>query len=164
MRIQDLTLSDEVISRMKGGNETFLDLGCCFGQDIRWLTFLGAPSENMTGFDLRPEFLDLGYELYQDKSTLKSKLIAGDFFDRKCGLSEKSFDLIFASSFFHLFNWEEQVESLSKAVRLLKPKKDSLIFGRQIGAVEAAVYLHETGRSGEVSRVLVGCCSWWMSE
>lgn len=36
---------DEVLCRLKKG-EKLLDLGCCFGQDIRKLVHDGAPSEN----------------------------------------------------------------------------------------------------------------------
>lgn len=140
---------------MKTGNETFLDLGCCFAQDIRNLVFEGAPSDRMTGFELRREFVDFGYELFRDRETLASEFVIGDFFDGDCGLREGSFDVIHASSFFHLFNWDEQVEAVSKAVRLLKPKQDSLIVGRQAGTEVADTYSHSTCRSGEVSCEIV---------
>ena len=37
----------EVLYRLKKG-ERLLDLGCCFGQDIRKLVHDGVPSENRT--------------------------------------------------------------------------------------------------------------------
>ncbi|CZR57363.1 uncharacterized protein PAC_07252 [Phialocephala subalpina] len=46
--------------------QTLLDIGCCFGQDIRMYAFRGAPTQNLYGVDLYPEFLGLGYELFND--------------------------------------------------------------------------------------------------
>lgn len=136
---------------MKTGSETLLDLGCCFGQDIRQLVFFGAPSQNTTGFDLKREFIDFGYELFRDRETLKTEFVVGDFFDEAsfAGKEETS-DLISASAFFHLFDWEGHIEAVSKAVRILKPKNGSMIFGRQAGTAVADSYPHSTSRSGEV--------------
>ncbi|KAK4495697.1 hypothetical protein PRZ48_012965 [Zasmidium cellare] len=151
MQIHGHPLANEVFARMKTGKETLLDLGCCFAQDIRSLVFEGAPSDKMTGFDLRSDFVEFGYDLFRDRKTLKSEFVFGDFFE-ECGLKVGSFDIIHASAFFHLFNWEEQVEAVTKAIRLLKPKKDSLILGRQAGSPTADSYPHPTSRSGEMFR------------
>ncbi|KAL4995726.1 hypothetical protein BDV10DRAFT_187766 [Aspergillus recurvatus] len=67
----------EVLSRIKSG-ETFLDLGCCFGQDIRKLVHDGAPGENLIGVDTEPRFLELGYQLFKDKVSLKAHFLTGD--------------------------------------------------------------------------------------
>jgi hypothetical protein len=53
-------------------------LGCGFGQDIRALAVAGAPSEKLYGSDLRKEFWDLGYALFNDKDKLKSPFIQVD--------------------------------------------------------------------------------------
>lgn len=157
MQIQDHPLANEVISRMKTGNETFLDLGCCFAQDIRSLVFEGAPSDKMTAFDLRREFVDFGYELFRDRESLKAEFVFGDILDGQGGgLREGAFDIVHASAFFHLWDWEGQVETVVRAVRLLKSKRDSLIFGRQAATEVADSYPHWTTNSGEVSRTLSG--------
>ncbi|KAF2167894.1 hypothetical protein M409DRAFT_53844 [Zasmidium cellare ATCC 36951] len=85
MQIKDHPLANEVITRMKTGKETFLDLGCCFAQDIRSLVFEGAPSDKMTAFDLRREFVDFGYELFRDRESLKAEFVFGDFLDGQGG-------------------------------------------------------------------------------
>jgi hypothetical protein len=87
------------------------------------------------GSDLRPEFFDLGYELFRDKATLKSKFLVGDVFDTSSPLSELDgkIDIIYVASFLHLFNYEDQVKVCKRIVRLLKEKKDSVALGRQIG-------------------------------
>jgi SAM-dependent methyltransferase len=116
-------------------DQSFLDLGCCFGQDLRKLAADGAPSEHLYGSDLRPEFFDLGYELFRDKSTLKSKFLVGDVFDASSPLSELNgkIDIIYAASFLHLFSYEDQIKVCKRIVKLLKEKKDSVVLGRQIG-------------------------------
>ncbi|RUS16719.1 hypothetical protein BC937DRAFT_90872 [Endogone sp. FLAS-F59071] len=60
----------------------FLDLGCCFGTDIRQLIFDGYPAEDITGIELRPEFIQLGHELFKDTpATFPSTIIIGDILD-----------------------------------------------------------------------------------
>jgi 2-polyprenyl-3-methyl-5-hydroxy-6-metoxy-1,4-benzoquinol methylase len=57
---------DDIVQRLKKGDK-FLDLGCCFGQEIRQLISDGVPAENCYGSDLRQEFIDLGYDRVQDR-------------------------------------------------------------------------------------------------
>jgi len=139
-RFLDLSISQSphytaILERLMTGDQDFLDLGCCFGQDLRKLVADGAPSEHLYASDLRPEFFDLGYELFRDKSTLKSKFLVGDVFDASSPLSELDgkIDIIYAASFLHLFSYEDQVKVCKRIVKLLKEKKDSVVLGRQIG-------------------------------
>ncbi|KAH8811716.1 hypothetical protein F5884DRAFT_855054 [Xylogone sp. PMI_703] len=138
-----------ILERLKSKNETFLDLGCCFGQEIRKLAFDGVPSEQLYGSDLRPEFFELGYKLFRDKETLKTKFIAANIFDEKSGLDELDgkIDIVFVGAFLHLFNYEEQVKVCQRIVRILKPEKDSLILGRQVGNVNPGEKEGRTGHS-----------------
>lgn len=128
----------EILQRIKNGDK-YLDIGCCVGQDIRKLASDGAPSENMYGSDLQQEFMDIGYDLFLDKSTLKSTFIAADILNPESGLKqlEGQIDIIHAASFFHLFDWDESVTAMKQAVRLLKAKPGSMLVGRQIGNAEA---------------------------
>lgn len=43
-----------------GSTQTLLDMGTCFGQDVRMYAFRCAPVENLFGSDLYSEFLELG--------------------------------------------------------------------------------------------------------
>lgn len=54
----------EVLERVKHG-EKFLDLGCCFGQELRQLVADGAPSANTYGSDLWGGFFSVGYLAFQ---------------------------------------------------------------------------------------------------
>lgn len=140
---------DDILSRLKSG-ATLLDMGCCFGQDIRKLVHEGVPSENLTGTELEPIFIDLGYELFRDKERLQTKFIAGDIFsDQAYGLEDGSFDFVHTGSFFHQFTWAEQITALSKCLRLLKPKAGSMLIGRQIAMEQPGSIKHAQLRSGE---------------
>jgi SAM-dependent methyltransferase len=144
----------QILERLKTGNENFLDLGCCFGQEIRRLVADGAPSSNLYGSDLRREFFELGYEFFGDRQTLQSKFIAADVFDPNSGLQELDgkIDILYAGSFLHLFGYEKQVEVCVRIVRLLKEKKGGLIVGRQVGHVEAGERSHRTNNEETMFR------------
>lgn len=115
------------------------------GQDIRKLAHDGAPQENMYGSDLKKEFWDIGYDLFLDKSTLKSRFIDADVFDVDSGLKELDgkLDIVHTASFFHLWDWDEQVKAVKRVIALTKPKPGVLIFGRQ-GGMPKAGKLSET--------------------
>ena len=112
-----------------------MDLGCCFAQDIRKLVHDGAPSENLYACDLKPDFLDLGYDLFADKESIKSHFFAADIFQEggALGKIKGKIDVIYAASFFHLFSWDDQIKICKKTIEVLKPTKGSIVFGRQTG-------------------------------
>ncbi|CDO69705.1 hypothetical protein BN946_scf184851.g93 [Trametes cinnabarina] len=68
----------------------FLDIGCCFGNDIRKAVYDGYPIENVVASDLhpalmqsiRPEFWELGHKLFKSTpETFPVPFISGDAFD-----------------------------------------------------------------------------------
>lgn len=215
-RFLDLSISlsplyPTILHRLKESNSTFLDIGCCFAQDIRKLVSDGAPSKNILGADLRLEFIDLGtyvpglfvptsisyqilsgktlsgskilillprsvsltqgsclsmitadsdiwvgYDLFRERDTLESKFLIGDVSDEATGSPfrelDGKIDIIYAASFFHLFNWEDQLGTMERVVRLLKPVQGSLILGRQRGNVHSGEYEHRTNEKGTMFR------------
>ncbi|KAI6794399.1 hypothetical protein KC363_g5897 [Hortaea werneckii] len=128
----------EILPRMLKGDQKYLDLGCAFAQDIRRLVADGVDSRNCYGADLQLDFLDLGYELFRDRETLQSTFITADIFDPASGLMGilGTIDFVDASSFFHLFSWDDQKAAAHTVTKLLKPQKDSLVVGRQMGHVD----------------------------
>lgn len=143
-----------VLERLKTGEENFLDLGCCFGQELRKLVADGAPPENLYGADLNPEFFDLGYKLFRDKDTLTSKFIAADIFDPGSELHELDgkIDVLYAGSILHLFSYEGQIDACKAIVKLLRDKKDSVLLGRQVGAAKAGEDVHRTNKDQTMFR------------
>ena len=159
-RFLDLSISlhplyPTVLARLRNSSppQTLLDLGCCFGQDIRRLVADGASGENLYGADLRLDFLELGYELFRDKGTLKAHFLEGDVFEEDAAAEsgkelsklDGKIDIIYAASFLHLFAWEEQVRVGIRMVRLMT--EDSLVFGRQVGTTKPGVYARRTDKS-----------------
>ncbi|KAH8902640.1 hypothetical protein BR93DRAFT_919711 [Coniochaeta sp. PMI_546] len=134
--ITTLPVYPEVLERLKSG-DTLLDAGCCFGYVLRQLALDGAPQANLIGADLRQEFIDLGYELFRDRDTFGGRFVAGNMLDpADTALTsiDGKVDLIHAASFFHLFNWDDQVRLGERLVRFFKPDaKKALVFGRQVG-------------------------------
>lgn len=126
----------EIRERLQRG-ERLLDLGCCFGQEIRQLVADGAPAENLYGCDLREEYMELGHKLFRDKDTLKSTFITADILDPSSLLTQFKghFDMVFAGSFFHLWGYSDQLQVSKLVAKLLCPKQGSVIFGRQVGSI-----------------------------
>jgi len=125
------------LTRLKEG-ASLLDLGCCCAQDLRKLVHDGAPSENLWGAELKGDFLELGYELFLDRETLKAHFMEADIFDAEGPLKqlEGEMDFIQIGLFLHLFDLEGQVKACERIVSLMKSEKGCLILGQQIGSLE----------------------------
>lgn len=132
-----------MVRRVKDGDK-FLDLGCCMGQDIRKLVHDGAPSGNTYASDVKKDFWDFGYDMFLDKSTLRTTFLEADIFDADSQLKELDgkINVINAASFFHLFDWDSQIKAARRVVQLLKPEPNSLVVGRQGGKPEAGSFAH----------------------
>ncbi|KAI4090661.1 MAG: hypothetical protein L6R37_007846 [Teloschistes peruensis] len=136
--------------------QKFLDLGCCLAQDVRKLAFDGAPSENLYGLDIEEGFVNLSYEVFRDRDNLKSQFVVEDMLaegeksasDRPerstdaisaaplvpLSSLEKQISVIAANSFFHLYNYSDQLKLAKRVVQLLSPEPGSMILGRQVGS------------------------------
>ncbi|KAF7545440.1 hypothetical protein G7046_g9565 [Stylonectria norvegica] len=122
---------------MRGSRDVLLDLGCCVGQVIRQLRSDGVDGAQLIGTDLQSKFIDIGYDLFQDRDSLGATFITGDMLDpedsRLTWLRGKV-TIIHAGSFFHLFNWIQQLYIGKRLVEFLKPGiRNALIYGRQVG-------------------------------
>ncbi|KAI9792719.1 MAG: hypothetical protein M1816_001818 [Peltula sp. TS41687] len=158
-RFLDLGLSrsplyPEVLSRMQQ-LQTLLDLGCCFGQDVRKLIFDGAPAERIYGSDLRGEFIEIGYDLFRDGDRRRANFFAADVFDRDqpdLKRLEGTVDIIHAASFIHLFDYQGQIDVCKRLVQILRPVKDVLVVGRQTGHLHPGEYKHNAAVTGTMFR------------
>ncbi|KAH7132344.1 hypothetical protein B0J11DRAFT_521451 [Dendryphion nanum] len=140
LSIRQSSKYNDILERVKAGDK-YLDLGCCVGQDIRTLVYDGAPSENTYGSDLEKEFMEVGYDLFLDKQTLKTDFITADVLDPNSELKQLDgiIDIIHIASVLHLFDWDEQLEIAKRIIALLKAKSGSLVVGRQTGNLTAGV-------------------------
>ncbi|KAF9524847.1 hypothetical protein CPB83DRAFT_860575 [Crepidotus variabilis] len=63
-------------------NPILLDIGCCFGNDVRKAVDDGWPVEDIVASDLRQEFWDAGHELFKSSpETFPAAFVPGDAFD-----------------------------------------------------------------------------------
>ena len=153
-RFLDLSISQQpaytkVLSMLKGEEDgdrkQLLDLGCCFAQDIRKLIYDGVSSNLLYACDLKPEFLELGYDLFADRESCRAHFFAMDVLRdlrnaeegrvNMLSILKGQIDFVYAASFFHLFSWDDQVRIARWVVQALRPRKGSMVFGRQTGNV-----------------------------
>ncbi|KAK0624014.1 methyltransferase domain-containing protein [Immersiella caudata] len=132
-------LYPRLLQRLQAGGK-FLDIGCCLGHDIRKLVFDGVPGENLTGVELRKEFIELGYELFRDRDRLEAKMYQGDV---QLGNSEQpwkelggQFDVVNLGMILHSFAREGQIVCIEKAIGSLKNQVGTSIIGTACGAAE----------------------------
>ncbi|ORY10664.1 hypothetical protein BCR34DRAFT_566521 [Clohesyomyces aquaticus] len=157
-RFLDLSLRQtleyaEILQRLQEGQK-LLDMACCFGQEIRQLVADGAPSRNLYGCDLREEFIGLGFELFRDADKLQATFLTADVFDPNSSLNgiRGQVDMIYTGSFFHLFDYDTQVQVSKVVASLLRPVSGAMISGRQVGSVNAGEDGHRTNPTGKVFR------------
>ncbi|KAJ5083211.1 hypothetical protein N7456_012638 [Penicillium angulare] len=136
-------LYDSILMRLKSNpNSIYLDLGCCFGQDLRQLVYDGVPSSQLTGLDIEGPLMSLGYQLFLDQETLDSRFLVANIFKGESqgepwtGLLATGADIIHCSAFFHLFPLQEQIEAAKIIGKLVR--KNGMIVGRQSGSVKPA--------------------------
>jgi SAM-dependent methyltransferase len=77
-------------------NSSILDIGCGFGDFVKYLKFEGIKSFNYTGIDLVKEFIDKAKNEHQDQNI---ELCVGDFLSLPFS---KKFDFCIASGTFNL--------------------------------------------------------------
>ncbi|KAI2626089.1 hypothetical protein GGS26DRAFT_563201 [Hypomontagnella submonticulosa] len=129
-----------LVERLHSANATYLDVGCCFGQDLRQLVYDGVPSDRLVGLDITAALMDLGYNFFLDRETLKARFVVADVFEGAeqgpiwTELETRGADVMHCSAFFHLFTLEEQISAAINLARLVK--KGGVIVGRQVGSVE----------------------------
>jgi SAM-dependent methyltransferase len=123
----------------KKDETTLVDLGCGLGQELRTLVAAGVPPTSLYGLEVIDGFVELGFELFKDKATMQSRFIVADLLATPSvpAQLQGKVDFIFAGSFFHLFGWDDQLTLSKRAVEMLKPEAGSMIFGHQLGCVEA---------------------------
>lgn len=118
-----------MVQRLQQG-ATYLDIGCCLGQDIRKLVADGAPSENLYGAELMGDFIQLGYDLFW--------VMQADVLNPNSQLQSLrgTLDFIHLGMILHVFSWEEQRELLETCIQILKPQAGVLILGQAVDHAE----------------------------
>ncbi|KAJ6572226.1 hypothetical protein B0H19DRAFT_1256125 [Mycena capillaripes] len=138
------------LERLRAGGN-FLDAGCCFGQELRFLAWKEhIPGAQLYGFDLEPGFIEFGFELFRDKDKLGATLLSGDLLatpasDELAPL-EGMMDVIHVASVLHVWAWEQMVQAAKRLVSLSRPQPGSIIVGNQMGSSNPGEYLMPTAK------------------
>ena len=128
-----------ILGRLNSPDATYLDLGCCFGQDLRQLVQDGVPSQRLIGLDIEGPLMETGYDFFLDRETLRSRFVVADVFKGAAqgavwtDLEDRGIDVLHCSAFFHLFPLAEQISAAKNIATLAK--RGGLIVGRQIGSI-----------------------------
>ncbi|KAM0126387.1 hypothetical protein ACHAO1_010080 [Botrytis cinerea] len=128
----------EVLSRLKEG-QSFLDVGCFMGYDLRQLIFDGAPSKNLHAADIVNHW-ELGYQLFNDREKFHIDYVESDILspgDELLQLREK-IDIISVTHVLHQWNLETQLAAAIH-LSLLTKGSGSLIIGFQAGGLTTKV-------------------------
>ena len=131
-RIKYNTYYQDILNRSK--NKTILDIGCGLGQDLRKMSLDGVPQKFLFGLDIEQEFINLGYELFGDKSSSKITFITTNILDieKFHQLKEKmTFDIIYTSAVIHLLNKDDIRSLLTNINSLLS--KGCIFYGQTTG-------------------------------
>lgn len=86
---------------------------------------------------------------------MKAQFFAADVFEEQGALDkvDGKIDIIYAGSFLHLFSWDEQIKVCKRMIRILKPQKGSLVFGRQTGNLKGQEVARAIHNANEASKV-----------
>eukprot|EP00741_Cyanophora_paradoxa_P014005 tig00020723_g13519.t1 len=109
-----------------------LDVGCCTGTDLRKLVLDGVPASALVGIELDDRFLELGYELFQDRGNANApRFYAMDFLaTRPPANLLGAASHVYAGSVLHLLS-ETAVEAfVFRARSALRP--GGVFFGRNL--------------------------------
>jgi hypothetical protein len=120
----------------------FLDLGTCFGQDIRKLVFDGVPVERLWASDIEQHLINVGFKMFNDKDKLPRShfLCPGDLLtnspEDKLNLLDDRVTILHLTAVFHLFTFDEQKTVADRCLRLLRKDTGEPVFlvGAHVGS------------------------------
>ncbi|KAI0473123.1 hypothetical protein GGR56DRAFT_600496 [Xylariaceae sp. FL0804] len=137
-RILELLRADDLPQQQQQRRRRqYLDLGCCFGQDMRKLVVDGARADQLVGLDLVPEFHALGHELFRDSRKLAVEFYARDILadDDEADWAPllARFDVLHLTSFLHIWDWAGQARAAARVATLTRGP-GALLVGSQLGS------------------------------
>ncbi|KAH9926329.1 uncharacterized protein BXZ73DRAFT_49409 [Epithele typhae] len=166
----------------------WLDVGCCFGNDVRKAVDDGYPIQNIIATDINPEFWVLGHKLFASTpETFPVPFVPGDAFDpaflapapiataasAPTGPAPPLSALttltplhgrvsaVSVCNVFHLFAAEEEQARLARALApLLSAEPGSMLLGKQAAQRESGVNTQGGAAGQEVTMFFHNAESW----
>lgn len=144
-----MSYASKILPKLNKG-ATFLDAGCCFGQQLRYLNYYDhiSPSR-LYAFDYEPEFIGLGYDLFRDKPKFQGHMVGGDMLaplsspqnaDLEALSIQGAIDVISVASVLHGWDYDDQLKAAINLVAFSRPEPGSLITGDLLGSLKAGSY------------------------
>jgi hypothetical protein len=140
----------------------WLDIGCCFGTDLRLVLLDGNNKENLFGIDLNQEFINIGLDvLFQDREALQDRFAVVNVLQPRFAASNQSIaevivngvDIVYCASVYHLLNKEDS-EKLSHIVSLIlnsnPDKSNRMLIGRTMVSLNHEPIVREDSRGRNV--------------
>lgn len=118
---------------------TLIDLGTCFGQDLRKLAHDGVSPTQLLGVDVFSAFEKIGQDFFQDEDRFSGRFRTADVFAVDSALTtelQHSQDIVTATMFLHSFDWPTQVLACKKMVGLARGG-GSWLMGAVSGSTQA---------------------------
>ncbi|KAJ3092595.1 hypothetical protein HK102_005364 [Quaeritorhiza haematococci] len=124
---------------------SFLDVGCCFGTDVRRLIMDGADPSSLMGLDLHDGYWELGLDLYMDRDRPDAPIrkVHTAFGDFAIGMGgpgsldlrhmSNSKDFICANAVLHVLSAEQTENMLRNVFNVLAP--GGVFFGWTVGSL-----------------------------
>lgn len=121
----------------------FLDIGSCFGQDLRKLVADGVPPKRLWASDIEQFLLDLSFRLFKDEDRVRRDqflspadvLADDDDASDKLKVLDGRVTMLHLREVFHLFTWEQQKRVAHRCLQLLRkdPGVPFMVVGGQLG-------------------------------
>jgi len=141
----------------------FVDIGCCFGTDLRQLLLDGASLYNITALDQFSQFWKAGLDLFEDTKRmsplarsnifLEASFLADDIFKRLYSFlghdAQETYDCVYMGSVLHLLNEQDIERALEVAAKLLK--SGGVYFGQNVGRSQPGVLLENAQRAEDAA-------------
>ncbi|MCJ1356350.1 MAG: hypothetical protein MMC33_006345 [Icmadophila ericetorum] len=161
--------SVDIIDRVRVG-ATVLDVGCCFGQNLRLIAAEGVSTKKMYATNINAELWDLGFELFRDRDKMKAKFIHSDILGKGTNLQllNRQIDIIIACQFLHLFDWNWQLAAMKRVMEFSRHRSVFIGYQRvQVQAQEVSrpwgtiyyCWFHRGDHRNTVSIAMVDGCS-----
>ncbi|KAH8654973.1 hypothetical protein BGZ60DRAFT_495568 [Tricladium varicosporioides] len=132
---------DILLARMTSTPTALIDIGTCFGQDLRKLVYDGVPPAQLLGVDVFPTFEQIGQQFFRDEDRFVGRFKTADLFAADSSLTglRNTQDVITATMFLHSFDWATQVLACKKMLMLARGV-GSWIMGGLSGSGHASEY------------------------
>lgn len=115
---------------------TLIDVGTCFGQDLRKLAYDGVPPNQLLGSDVLAAFEAIGQAFFRDSARFAGRFKAADIFavERSAPELLGAHDVVTATMVLHSFDWATQALACKSLIALARGRGSWIMGGLSAGA------------------------------